>query len=79
MAVSVSIAIRRYRQVYCKLYRREPREVRDLGSGWVLVNGAQMRVSELDKLTEQMQDEYRQIVARQRNVVQRLLAWLRDS
>ncbi len=79
MAVNVSVTIQQYQQLYRKLYRREPGEVRDLGSGWVLVNGARMRVTELEKLTEQMRREYRLVVARKRSIVERLLAWFRES
>lgn len=77
--VNVSVAIKRYQQVYHKLYKREPRELRDLGAGWVLVNGARMQVAELEKLTDQMQLEYRQAMARKRTMIQRLLTWLREN
>jgi len=72
-------AMKRYQQAYRKLYQRDPRELRDLGTGWVLVNGARMQVNELDRLTDQMQSEYRQIVAQKRNVIERLLSWLREA
>ena len=77
MVVNVSSgAIKRYVQMYRKLYQRDPRELRDLGAGWVLVNGARIQVSELEKLTVQMQSEYYQQVAQKRNVVHKLLRWL---
>ncbi len=79
MDVNVSVSIKRYQQVYSKLYQREPRELRDLGAGWVLVNGARMHVGELEKLTEQMQTEYHQIAANRRGVIKRLITWLRDG
>ncbi len=71
--------LQQYEQVYRKLYQREPSDLRDLGAGWVLVNGARMPVVELQRLTEQMQFEYRQAMAEKRSVVQRLMAWLRDG
>ncbi|NPV68308.1 MAG: hypothetical protein HPY64_14295 [Anaerolineae bacterium] len=74
----MSAIIGRYRQLYRKLYLQDPRELRDLGTGWVVVNGARMRVSELEKLTDQMQSRYRQTIAQKRNVVKRLVAWLRS-
>lgn len=77
-APSVSAIIGRYRQLYRKLYLRDPRELRDLGTGWVVVNGVRMRISELEKLTNQMQSRYRQTVAQKRNIVKRLVAWLRS-
>ena len=79
MESSIATVMKRYRQVYLKLYQREPRELRDLGTGWVLVNGARMQVSELVRLTDQMQNEYRQAVTHKRNVVMRLLTWLREN
>lgn len=73
------VTLKRYEQVYRKLYQREPRELRDLGAGWVLVNGARMQVMELEKLTDQLQLEYRQLTAQKRSVVKRLMRWLRES
>ena len=75
----MTVALERYEQAYRKLYQREPRELRDLGAGWVLVNGARMQVNDLEKLTEQMQNEYRQIVAQKKSVIKRLMAWLREG
>lgn len=77
--MTVSMLLQRYELVYRKLYLREPSEIRDLGNGWVLVNGARMPVSELQRLTDQMQIEYRQASAHKRNIVNRLMAWLRDG
>lgn len=77
--MTVSMLLQRYELVYRKLYLREPSEIRDLGNGWVLVNGARMPVSELQRLTDQMQIEYRQASAQKRNIVNRLMAWLRDG
>ena len=76
---SIAAVMKRYRQVYLKLYQREPRELRDLGTGWVLVNGARMQVGELVRLTDQMQNEYRQAMTQKRNVIMRLLTWLREN
>ena len=79
MDTSIAAVMKRYRQVYLKLYQREPRELRDLGTGWVLVNGARMQVSELVRLTDQMQNEYRQAMTQKRNVIMRLVMWLREN
>ncbi len=73
-----SAIIGRYQQLYRKLYFRDPHELRDLGTGWVVVNGVRMQVSELERLTQQMQLQYRQSVAQKRGVVKRLIAWLRN-
>jgi hypothetical protein len=65
----------RYMEIYQSLYRRAPRELRDLGGNWVLVNGARMTIEELDQLTDQLQQELQQEQARKRGIVKRLLNW----
>ncbi len=67
-----------YVEVYAALYRRSPSELRDLGNGWVLVNGARMTVRELEQLTTQLQYELQQERARKRSLVQRLLGWFQS-
>lgn len=62
-----------YTQVYQALYRRAPRELRDLGSGWILVNGAKMTLSEFERLTHQMQAELQQEQSRKKGLVGKLL------
>jgi hypothetical protein len=44
-----------------------------------VVNGARMQINELDRLTDQMQSEYRQLAIQKRNVIERLLSWLREA
>lgn len=68
-------AMARYLDIYQALYRRTPSELRDLGSDWVLVNGARMSLEELEQLTEQLQMELHEERARKRNIVKRLLGW----
>ncbi|HLV34346.1 MAG TPA: hypothetical protein VKY59_04490 [Spirillospora sp.] len=46
-----------------------------LGGDWVIVNGARMRVRELEYLTRQLQYEYSRQHAARRSVVQRLIGW----
>jgi hypothetical protein len=65
----------RYLEIYKSLYRRAPTELRDLGSNWVLVNGARMTTEELEQLTDQLQRELQEEQARKRNIVKRLLNW----
>lgn len=77
--MSTVMLLQRYEQVYRKLYMREPSEIRDLGKGWVLVNGARMQVGELERLTDQMVLEYRQATIQKRSVVTRLMEWLRNG
>ncbi len=71
----VEKALARYVHVYQALYQRTPRQVQDLGEGWVLVNGARMRVEELERLSDQLSAEYQQTLANKRGIVKRLLAW----
>jgi hypothetical protein len=65
----------RYQTVYLSLYRHNPRELRDLGNSWVLVNGARMNIEELEHLADQLQKEYQQVVSNKRNIVKKLLNW----
>jgi len=71
----VEKALARYIHVYQALYQRTPSQLQDLGEGWVLVNGAQMRVEELERLSDQLSAEYQQTLANKRNIVKRLLTW----
>lgn len=65
----------RYQSVYLSLYQRRPRELRDLGNNWVLVNGARMSVEELENLANELQKEFQQVQINKRSVVKRLLNW----
>ncbi len=69
-----------YAQAYQQLYKRTPKELRILENGWVNVNGAKMRVSELEFLTQQLQKEYYSqfTAADQRSIVKRLLNWFKQ-
>jgi len=72
--------ISHYAEAYQQLYKRSPKDVRILGNGWVSVNGAKMRVSELEYLTIQLQQEYNQgrNLEQRRNIVNRLLKWFKQ-
>jgi hypothetical protein len=78
MNVSSEKAMIHYAEAYQKLYKRMPKDLRALDSNWVVVNGARMRVSELEYLTKQLQQEYMQSVAERRSIVNRLLNWFRQ-
>ncbi len=69
--------ITHYAQAYQQLYKRSPKELRVMDNGWVNVNGAKMRVSELEYLTQQLQKEYYSMNTsiERRSVVNRLLKW----
>ena len=68
-----------YSRAYQKLYNRNPKELRAVDNDWVVVNGARMRVSELQYLTSQLQQEYQQSLAVRRGIVKRLIGWLKGS
>ena len=65
----------RYLEVYLALYQRAPKELRHLEDDWVLVNGARMRIDELEHLTEELTREYHQSMADKRSLVKKLLGW----
>lgn len=68
-----------YTEAYEKLYKRTPRDLRVLDNEWVIVNGARMRVAELEYLTRQLQQEYNQGLEQRRGVVLRLLNWFKGT
>jgi len=67
-----------YSEAYQKLYNRRPRDIQNLDNGWVIVNGARMKISELEYLTGQLQQEINQDLLKRRNIVTRLLKWLKQ-
>jgi len=71
----VEKAMAQYLQVYLSLYQRKPKELRDLGNNWVLVNGARMSVEELENLTSELNREYQQVLINKRSMVKKLLNW----
>ena len=66
-----------YLEAYRKLYNRRPAELRVLDEDWVVVNGARMRMTELEYLTNQLQMEYLQVLGQRRSLVSRLINWLK--
>ncbi|NLF76515.1 MAG: hypothetical protein GX573_12535 [Chloroflexi bacterium] len=77
--MKVDKAMARYLDIYQKLYQRAPRELRDLGKDWVLVNGARMSVDQLESLTGELLNEYEQYLRARRGAVQRLLNWFQRA
>ncbi len=77
--VSPEKVMMHYADAYQKLYNRRPNDLRALGDGWVIVNGARMRVNELEYLTIQLQREYNQDAEEKRSVVLRLLKWFQKN
>lgn len=78
MNASSEKAMIHYAEAYQRLYKRLPKDLRALDNNWVVVNGARMRVAELEYLTRQLQQEYDQSLAQRRGVVNRLLQWFKQ-
>lgn len=79
MDVQSQKIVHHYTEAYQLLYKRSPKDMRMLGNGWVSVNGAKMRLTELEYLTRQLQLEYNQILlAEKRSIVKRLLTWFKQ-
>lgn len=77
MVYSPEILMHNYAEAYEKLYKRRPRDLRAVDGDWVIVNGARMRLGELEHLTKQLQLEYKQSLADKRNMVSRLIKWFK--
>jgi hypothetical protein len=77
MTTSSDYVLHRYLDLHKKLYNRPPRELTQIDSEWVIVNGAKMRFSELENLTQHLQNEYRQTIDKRRNLASRLIKWLK--
>ncbi len=52
--------------------------LRAVDNDWVIVNGARMRVNELEYLTRQLQQEYTQGLEKKKSMVLRLLNWFKQ-
>jgi hypothetical protein len=79
MDVSPEKAMMHYSEAYQKLYNRRPKDLRAVDRDWVIVNGARMRVGELEFLTMQLQREYSQEKEERRSIVNRLLKWFKSN
>lgn len=78
MNISAEQVMFHYAEAYQRLYNRAPKDLRMLENGWVIVNGARMRVTELEHLTKQLQTEYDRALAQRKSIVNRLLHWLKQ-
>ncbi len=74
---STNNVMHRYAEAYEKLYNRRPRDLRAVDDDWVIVNGARMRIAELDHLTKQLQMEYKQTLSNKRNMIGKLIKWFK--
>ena len=78
METSAELALAHYAEVYERVYAHAPQDVRILSGDWLIVNGAQLRASELAKMTEVMEQEFSLAQGRKRNLATRLTSWLRQ-
>jgi hypothetical protein len=78
METSAELALARYAEVYEKVYAHAPPDVRILSGDWLIVNGAQLRASELTQMSELLELEYTLSQGRKRNLATRLTSWLRQ-
>lgn len=78
MEINAERALTGYAEAYRKLYNRQPRDLRAVDNDWVIVNGARMRVNELEYLTRQLQQEYTQGLEKKKSMVLRLLNWFKQ-
>jgi hypothetical protein len=78
MQITSEQALNFYASAYQKLYKRIPRDLRAVDHEWVIVNGARMRVGELEYLTRQLEHEYDQSMAQKKNLVMRLLNFFKQ-
>jgi glutamine cyclotransferase len=77
MNTSTEKIIAHYSEAYQRLYKRQPRDLRMIDHEWIIVNGARIRVNELEYLTKQLQIEYKQGRDERKNMVQKLVKWFK--
>lgn len=71
--------VNQYTEAYRRLYKRSPSDIQTLDRDWIIVNGARMRISELEFLTHQLEKEYEQTIRAKKSVVSRLIKWFRGD
>lgn len=76
MVTSPEHIVTSYAEAYKKLYNRTPKDL-EMDGDWVIVNGARMKLADLQYLTEQLRAEYKQSIGDKKNVVNRLLKWFK--
>ena len=70
--------ITQYKQAYEKLYHRVPQYLYALDENWVIVNGARMRVIDLQYVVHQLNEEFNQKQVKRQSVLHRLISWLNN-
>lgn len=71
-------AIHKYANAYRRLYQQPPRDFHALDAAWVVIDGVQVRVSDLECLTARLECEYHEILLQKRDVVERLIEWCKE-
>lgn len=79
MELRVEKALTSYVDAYQKLYKRTPKDIQALDHEWVIVNGARIRIDDLNFMTRQLTEEYEKGLAQRRGMVNRLIHWLRGQ
>ncbi len=70
--------VHKYNQLYKKLYDREPRGFHVVNDEFVIVNDTQIRVTDLEMLNQQLEDEYQAQQKQRRSAITRLIKWLKQ-
>ena len=70
--------IGQYKVAYERLYNRTPQYLYVLDDNWVIVNGARMRTTELQYVTQRLEEEYHETVRKRQSLVKRLIRWLKN-
>lgn len=77
METKAERALTQYVSIYEKLHAAPPKDICILSGDWLLVDGAQLRASELARMSEQMERDYILAQARRRGIALRVASWLR--
>ncbi|GAB1422474.1 hypothetical protein MASR2M15_27080 [Anaerolineales bacterium] len=76
MQQSIDIVLKNYVSAYRRLYNRTPHNIETIDHNWVMINGARMRLTDLEYLTEQLEFEYQNSMQTNRkSVINRLIKW----
>lgn len=67
--------IHQYTEIYHQLYQRMPSGLKQVDQDWVIVNGAQIHLSQLQILTQQLHEEHQRKLSEKRSLIGRLVKW----
>jgi hypothetical protein len=77
METNAERALSQYTAIYERLFAEPPANVCILSGDWLLVDGAQLRASEVVHMSEQLERDYILAQARRRGIALRVMSWLR--